>query len=141
MVDLTQRGCCFFARETLFAVGQKVALHPESLSPIRGTIKWVKGPLSGMQFENELYVALFEHLTREHPWRLSESVKIALEAYRDLPSDLQREMERLLDRVESSCRQQETAMSTRYARPLMRGSRSGLAQRPTDEKLIRLFLE
>ena len=78
MIDLTLTGCCLFGRESPFTVGQKVTLHPECLAPMKGTVRWSRGPLAGVLFDNELYPPVFEHLARTYPWSLSEPAKHAL---------------------------------------------------------------
>ena len=140
MIDLTAAGCCLFSRENPLTVGQNVTIHPECLAPIRGTVQWSRGSLTGVRFEAELYPAVFEHLARTHPWNLSESAKVALDRHVDVPATVQRELTRMIGRAEKMFRKREVQTDVLTTRPPIVGSRPGIASQETDRKLLRLFL-
>ncbi len=140
VIDLTVAGCCLFAREARFVAGQKVVLHPECLAPVNGIIQWTRGPLTGVKFDSELHPAVLEHLARTHPWRLPESAKLALNRNVDVPAAVQRELRTMVDRAEDMFRKRDASKDVLVARPLITGSRPGLARQQPDRKLVNLFL-
>jgi hypothetical protein len=140
MIDLTVAGCCLFAREARFVVGQKIILHPECLAPVKGTIQWSRGPLTGVKFDSALYPAVFEHLARTHPWRLPESAKRVFDSNTDIPAAVQRELSTMIDRAEDVFHKRDAPKDVFVARPLITGSRPGLARQQPDRKLVNLFL-
>ena len=140
VVDLTEAGCCLFGRGAAFSVGQGVTLQPEGLAPIRGTVRWLKGPLSGVLFDSELYPAVFEHLAKTHPSRLSGLAKLAIESQVDMSAAMQRELTDVIAKAEETCRSRQAASDVFAKRPVLTGSRPGIAKQKTDEKLVRLFL-
>lgn len=140
MIDLTAAGCCLFCHQTPFAVGHKVSLHPECLAPISGTVKWSRGSLAGVQFDTELYPAVFVHLAKTHPWRLSQPAKLALDTRVDMTPAVQSELTRMIGRAEARFRERTVPKDVLTTRPSFIGSRPGFTPRPTDRKVIRLFL-
>jgi hypothetical protein len=139
VIDLTVAGCCLFSREAPSVTGQKVILHPECLAPLKGTVQWSRGPLTGVKFDRELYPAVFEHLARTHPWRLPESVKLTLDRDVSLPAAMQHELRTMIDRAEDLFRRRDSH-DVLVSRPSVTGSRPGLARQQPDRKLIDLFL-
>lgn len=140
MIDLTAAGCCVFGREVVLTVGQKVTLNPDCLAPIRGTVRWSRGSLAGLEFENELYPAVFEHLARTHPWHPSETAKRALDGQADIPATVQRELVRMIGRAEEKFRKRDTHKDVLTTRPLIVSSRPGTAPQEADHRLVKLFL-
>ena len=140
MIDLTVAGCCLFARDGSFVAGQKVVLYPECLAHLKGRIQWSRGPLTGVQFDNELYPAVFEHLARTHPWRLTESAKNALDQGADVSGAVRRELSSMIERAEDMFRQRDAAKDVLVTRPVSTGSRPGLAYQEQNRKLVSLFL-
>lgn len=140
MIDLTRAGCCLFGRDNPLLDGQTVTLHPECLSPIKGTVQWSRGLLAGVRFESELYPAVFEHLARTHPWSLSEPAKLALDRQVEMPAAVQRELARMIGRAEEIFRKKEVTIDVLTTRPLVSSSRPGIARQETDRKLLKLFL-
>lgn len=128
MIDLTERGCCLFGRNLDLREGQGVILKPDGLGPIRGTVKWSHKSLSGILFENPLYEAVFRHLAQTHPWDMPMAAKAAIESKSDVPETVHRTLVRLIEQAEAAHRQLHTVRDVMSTRPLLSGSRPGLAQ-------------
>jgi hypothetical protein len=140
LIDLTVAGCCLFARQASFIVGQAVILHPECLTPLKGTVQWRRGPMTGIKFDRELYPAVFEHLAQTHPWRLSVSAKFALDQNGEVSAAVHRELSAMVDRAENTFRKRSESPDVLTKKPLIMGSRPGLLGQRSNRQLANIFL-
>ncbi len=115
-------------------------VHPECLAPLKGTVRWCKGPMTGIKFEHDLYPAVFEHLARTHPWKLPESAKLALERRGEVPAAVQRELSAMVDRAEDTFRKRNASPDLFANRPLITGFRPGLSGQASNRKLANVYL-
>ena len=139
MIDLTPEGCCLFGRDLSLSRRQRLTLQPECLTGIKATVQWSRGPLTGVLFDHALYAAVFSHLATTYPWPLPEPVKDALGPHGDLPDNVLRELVRMIDRAEAAYRQRDAQTDVMTTRPVVVGTRPGLAPRAPDQTLTRLF--
>jgi hypothetical protein len=60
--DLSPRGCKieFVERPD---VGERVWVKFDGLESIEATVRWISGPVGGVEFRRPLYEAVFRHLT------------------------------------------------------------------------------
>jgi hypothetical protein len=139
MIDLTPQGCCLYSRALDVNVKQKLYLQPVGLAPLGATVQWKAGSLIGVQFDAELYPAVFEHLAEAHPWPLAGSAKAAMELTGDGRAAAHSELVRIIERAEKQFLSREQPKDVLTTRPLTIGSRPGLSQRAASGNLARLF--
>jgi hypothetical protein len=61
LFDLSCDGCKIEFVERASA-GERVWVKLDGIEAIEGTVRWIDGPIGGVEFNHPLHIAIFEHL-------------------------------------------------------------------------------
>lgn len=68
LYDVSLEGCSFLDRDQMTKEGQRLRIWFTNVGPFKGTIRWTREDVAGMEFDKPLYVPIFEHLRDSLKW-------------------------------------------------------------------------
>lgn len=64
--DISQYGCRLTTSTLAVRIGMRIVIRPQGLEGVSGTVRWIEGQHSGIEFDAPLYGPVVDHLGRTH---------------------------------------------------------------------------
>ncbi|MCT2398872.1 PilZ domain-containing protein [Novosphingobium mangrovi (ex Huang et al. 2023)] len=64
--DISEGGCRVRMRGIFFRVGARVVLKADGMEGLSGVVRWIRGDLSGVEFDRPIYGPVVDHLASIH---------------------------------------------------------------------------